>query len=139
MAGGQDMAQDVADESRRLGGERGDLATRALPLAAASGAETVPLAAWRALGDDGDAPLDLDALRDWIGANPSRLDDPLDFAAALDAVILQPDCIDCRRELRGLLWTVLARPPATVPRRDPPDAAGARYLDALRHGSEASP
>ena len=60
-----------------------------------------------------------------------RVADPLSLFAAIDAVRGDPDCHDCRQRLRGLLWTVLARPPAQVRRRTT-DAAGERYLDALR-------
>ena len=54
------------------------------------------------------------------------------LSAAIDTVRHEPECQDCRRKLRALLWTALERPPAAVHRRDPADARGRRYLDALR-------
>ena len=95
---------------------------------------------WRALEEaPGAAPVEwepqLQALERWLHDNEPRVPDPLAFVAAIDAVRGDPQCIECRRSLRGLLWTALSRPPAHVPRREQGDASGARYLDALRGGS----
>ena len=123
------------DEARRLSGKREGLARRELALAPATPTEAVPAAAWKALEEmsgrtEADA-VDLDALQRWLHDNEARVADPLSLFAAIDAVRGDPDCHDCRQRLRGLLWTVLARPPAQVRRRTT-DAAGERYLDALR-------
>lgn len=127
------------DESRRLGGKRDGLARRELALPPATGGDTVPALAWDALqetpGRQGRA-VDLDALQRWVHDNEARVADPLSLFAAIDAVRGDPDCRGCRQRLRGLLWSVLARPPAQV-RRRATDATGERYLDALRQ--EARP
>ncbi len=123
------------DESRRLSGKREGLARRELILAPARGADAVPAAAWKALedtaGGQGAGALDLDALQRWLNENEARVADPLSLFAAIDAVRGDPACRDCRQRLRGLLWSVQARPPAQV-RRRATDAVGERYLDALR-------
>nr|WP_295380562.1 hypothetical protein [Pseudoxanthomonas sp.] len=123
------------DESRRLGGKREGLARRELATAAATGADAVPAAAWEALqespGGQGANTVDLDALQRWLHDNEARVVDPLSLFAAIDAARADPGCRACRQRLRGLLWSVLARPPAQVGRRNT-DAAGERYLDALR-------
>ncbi len=123
------------DESRRLSGKREGLARRELVLAPATGADAVPAAAWIALeempGGQGAAAVDLDALQRWLHDNEARVADPLSLFAAIDAVRGDPACRDCRQRLRGLLWSVQARPPPQV-RRRATDAMGERYLDALR-------
>lgn len=123
------------DESRRLSGKREGLARRELILAPARGADAVPAAAWKALedsaGGQGAGALDLDALQRWLHENEARVADPLSLFAAIDAVRGDPACRECRQRLRGLLWSVQARPPAQV-RRRATDAVGERYLDALR-------
>ncbi len=121
------------DETRRMTGKRDGLASRALALAPEDGADAVPAAVWRALADAPGTPrgVDLDALEGWLRGNESRLSDPLAFAGAIDAVRRDPACADCRRALRGLLWTALSRPPAHIARREQGDSVGRRYLDAL--------
>lgn len=123
------------DESRRLSGKREGLARRELILTPARSADAVPAAAWKALedsaGGQGAGALDLDALQRWLRENEARVADPLSLFAAIDAVRGDPACRDCRQRLRGLLWSVQARPPAQV-RRRATDAVGERYLDALR-------
>ena len=128
------------DETRRLAGDRAGLVRRELALASVADADVVPATVWRALEEaPGAAPVEwesqLQALERWLRGNESRVPDPLSFVAAIDAVRSDPDCLECRRILRGLLWTALSRPPAHVPRRGQADASGARYLDALREGS----
>ena len=128
------------DETRRLTGDRAGLVRRELALASLDDDDIVPATMWRALEEaPGAAPVEwepqLQALERWLRSNESRVRDPLSFVAAIDAVRGDPQCIECRRTLRGLLWTALSRPPAHVPRREQGDASGARYLDALREGS----
>lgn len=120
------------DLTRRLGGDRKGLGTPSLaPTPRLAGdIDAIPAAAWRALAGPGQVPLD--ALQDWIAANPARTADPLSLAAAIDAVARDPGCTACRRTLRGQLWAVMTPPPATVPRRSAYDAISRRYLDALR-------
>ncbi|SDR15291.1 DUF4175 domain-containing protein [Pseudoxanthomonas sp. CF125] len=130
------------DEARRMTGDRAGLARRELPLAAKNtGIDAAPAEVWRALADSPHAAktteLPLDALERWLRANEARVSDPLAFVSAIDAVRRDPSCIECRRDLRGLLWTVLPRPPANVLRRSDEGADGRRYLEAL--GQETRP
>lgn len=120
------------DLSRRLSGKREGIAPGRLAPTTRDPADTPAVEVWRALGDRPDAPLQLEALARWVNANQKRLADPLALSAAIDTVRNEPQCQDCRRKLRALLWTALERPPAAVSRRDPADARGRRYLDALR-------
>jgi hypothetical protein len=120
------------DLSRRLTGKREGIAPGRLAPMTRDPADTPAVEVWRALGDRPNAPLPLDALARWVNANAKRLADPLALSAAIDTVRNEPRCQDCRRKLRALLWTALERPPAAVHRRDPADARGRRYLDALR-------
>ena len=127
------------DETRRLSGDRAGLVRRELGLASLDDADVVTANLWRALEEAPGAAAvawepQLQALERWLQANESRVRDPLALVAAVDAVRGDPQCIECRRRLRSLLWTALARPPAHVPGRAPGDASGARYLDALREG-----
>lgn len=125
------------DEARRLGGTRDGLASRPDPLRPAQLEPDDLPALWRALGDMDTAPLDptlLQRLRAALAAQSGRAADPLVLQEALDAAARQPDCRDCRHALRAALWPLLDAPPAAVPRRPAHDAAGARYLDALRAG-----
>ncbi|PIB91865.1 DUF4175 family protein [Caulobacter sp. FWC2] len=120
------------DLSRRLTGKREGIVPGRLPPTARDSADTPAVDVWRALGDRPNAPLPLEALARWVNANKKRLADPLALSAAIDTVRNEPQCQDCRRKLRALLWTALERPPAAVHRRDAADARGRRYLDALR-------
>lgn len=130
------------DESRRLSGDRAGLARRELARATKdTDADAAPDDAWRLLAESPDTAkateLPLDALERWLHANEARVPDPLAFVSAIDAVRRDPSCVECRRSLHGLLWTVLPRPPANVSRRGDPGAEGRRYLEALRQ--EAGP
>lgn len=120
------------DPARRLTGDRKTLGNPRLapPPRQAGDIDAVPAAAWRALAGSGD--VQLDALQRWIDGAGARIGDPLALAAAIDTVARDPECRPCRDRLRGLLWQALAIPPAQVPRRAVGDAAGRRYLDALR-------
>ena len=124
------------DETRRMGGDRTGIARRDDALASMTPPDPTLDALWRALDDaprrDDAADVDFDALERWLRTNESRIADPLSFIAAVDALRDEPDCTPCRHELRAQLWPLLPRPPAAVPRRDDGDAAGRRYLDALR-------
>ena len=124
------------DETRRMGGDRTGIAPRALgPLARPQDDEAPALArAWAALANDrvpADA-ADLEALQAWLRRNEARVPDALDLFAAIDEVRGDPGCAPCRQRLRSLLWSASAQPAAQVPRRGATDAAGRRYLDALR-------
>jgi hypothetical protein len=126
------------DESRRLSGDRAGLSRRDDALALATAADPTLAGLWRALDEvpptsrDAASTLDFTALERWLRDNQARLADPLAFVAAIEALRADPDCARCRRDLRALLWPLLPRPAATVPRRDDGDAVGRRYLDALR-------
>ena len=124
------------DESRRMTGDRTGIARRGDALVAASAPDPALAQLWQALDDSRQAAsageIDFTALDRWLHANESRVADPLSLIAAIDAVRADPACGTCRRELRAQLWPLLPRPPAAVPRRDDGDAAGRRYLDALR-------
>jgi hypothetical protein len=125
------------DESRRLGGDRGAISRPVDPLVDATAADPTLAALWRALDETpavgaAATSVDFDALERWLREHPDRAADPLAFVAAIETLRASPDCASCRRELRALLWPLLPRPAATVRRRDDGDAAGRRYLDALR-------
>lgn len=121
------------DLSRRMSGKRdGIVAGRLAPLVR-DPADSPAVAAWRALGQTGAAAApNLEALTRWVAANAGRLPDALSLSAAIDTVRNEPQCQDCRRKLRALLWTALERPTPGVQRRAPVDPRGLRYLDALR-------
>ena len=124
------------DESRRMSGDRAGIARRGDALVAAAAPDPALMQAWHALDDAranaSDSTVDFAALDRWLRANESRVADPLSVIAALDALRAEPGCEPCRNELRAQLWPLLSRPPATVQRRGDGDAAGRRYLDALR-------
>lgn len=122
------------DASRRMTGKREGIEGRALAVAPVETGDGPAADAWRALGQGPEAvrgPIALDALERWISANAGRLPDPLSLSGAVDAVRRDPACAECRQQLRALLWTAMARPPAGLDRRRPADAAGARYLNAI--------
>src|SRR5690606_29144453 len=120
------------DETRRLGGDRDGLRNRALPPLETAAGEAALASAWQSL-DDARAhtlPATLDALEDWTEAGRERLEDPLAWIAAVDALRQDPDCDDCRDTLRGLLWSAMPRPAGGfAPRAD--DATSRRYLAAI--------
>jgi len=125
------------DESRRLSGDRAGLARRELASAAATDRDKTIAELWLALAEtprlaaDRRSP-DLDTLERWLRQNEASVADPLAFVAAIEAVRADPSCEACRGQLRALLWSVLPRSPAQVPRRAQGDASGRRYLEALR-------
>lgn len=118
------------DESRRMRGDRADLASRTLPIRAMDAPDTAIVAVWQQLGAT-DAVPDLDALTQWLGRNQTRLPDPLSLAAAIEELRIAPDCGACRQTLRAQLWRALLRPSPQVLRRTAPDRMGQSYLDAL--------
>lgn len=122
------------DESRRMTGARAGIARPGDALVAATAPDPALLQLWQALDDARARTDDIDfaALDRWLRANESRVADPLSLIVAIDALRAEPSCAPCRSELRAQLWPLLSRPPAAVPRRDDGDAAGRRYLDALR-------
>ncbi len=122
------------DETRRLTGKRDGLTHDALALAPAEASDPVPVEAWRALSEGGpsDPAPALGRLEAWLRTDGSRGLDTLAFAAAIDAVRRDPGCGPCRASLRALVWTALKPPPPHVARRPEADAAGRRYLEALR-------
>jgi hypothetical protein len=125
------------DESRRLGGDRAGLARRELAPVAVTEPDRTPVELWSALAETPGSAADrgvrdLDALERWLRQNEARVPDPLAFVAAIDAARSDPQCEACRQQLRALLWTILPRPPAQVPRRAEGDATGRRYLQALQ-------
>ncbi|MGY1519905.1 hypothetical protein [Luteimonas sp. A482] len=127
------------DESRRLGGDRSGLRNRPLPALTAPAGEDALEAAWQSLeGAPADTlPATLDGLEAWADAGRDRLEDPLAWIAAIDALRQDPGCDSCRETLRGLLWSAMPRPAGGfAPRAD--DAMSRRYLDAL-HASEDTP
>lgn len=120
------------DPSRRLGGKRAGVDPALPPLLAAPGDAEILAEAWRALEErPGAPPLPLEPLQDWALANRAALPDALGLLAAIDAVGRDPACAECRQALRGALWAA-QQPTPTAQRRAGADAAGRRYLEALR-------
>ena len=125
------------DMARRMGGKRDGLGNRDLRLPRRAAGDTTPVEAWRALATAG-AAVDLDAGSPWLEAHPQAVPDPLDIAAAIDALRQQPDCRACRQRLRDQLWPALPRAPGPPARREAADAMGRRYLDALAAPQETA-
>src|SRR5690606_4270486 len=126
------------DESRRPGGDRSGLRNRALPALATATGYVAGADAWQSLDGRraGTLPATLDARGAWADANRERLQDPLAWIAAVDALRQDPDCETCRATLRGLLWSAMPRPAGGfAPRTD--DAMSRRYLDALDASGDA--
>ena len=122
------------DEGRRLGGKREGLASRPDALLPASTDAAAVSALWQALAavpQGVHQTLDFTNFEHWLSAHPDAPADGLTLQLAIDALRQQPDCNDCRTELRNLLWPLLAHPAAAVARRPALDAQAGRYLDAL--------
>lgn len=119
------------DLARRLTGKRAGIEP-ARPIATADlGDQTAAIEAWRALEQrPGAPPLQLAALEAWAVANAEARPDPLALIAAIAAVQLDPECADCRQELRATLWAALQASP-TAQRRAGADPQGRLYLEAL--------
>ena len=123
------------DESRRLSGERKNLAPRDDLLAPATPTSPLLSNLWRALETPPGAnakPLDLDGVEHWLRTNERRIPDALGVIAAIDSVRNEPTCDSCRKLLRSRLWPLLPRPPAHPAPRTRPGRAGQAYLDALQ-------
>ena len=122
------------DMSRRLTGDRDDIVADALAPAPERDPNNPAAAAWRALEDRPGrrVAVDLGGLDRWVRQNGSALPDPLALRAAIDTLRAEPACDECRRRLRGLLWSAIAPPATAVDRRAAPPSRGRRYLDALR-------
>jgi len=117
------------DEARRLSGERKDLVDRVGTLASTVPGDAAVVELWRAL--DRSVPPDWDAAAQALAGRGSA-PDVLGAIAAIDRARREPDCSDCRQQLRRALWPLLPTPPAASAPRAAPDAAGRAYLDALR-------
>ncbi len=120
----------IADEARRLSGERKDLGDRVASLAKADVAPTPLVVLWRVLAGAGTP--DWASAQAWIVAHQASLSDPLGLLAAIDAARRDPNCTTCRAALRDRLWPLLPMPTAQAQPRQRTDAAGRAYLDALR-------
>lgn len=118
------------DLTRRLTGDRSDMAPRMLASTTADPVDATPSAIWAALDTRNDAGA-LEALTRWLRANEARVPDPLALSAAIDALRRDPACATCREKLRGTLWSALPRPAPGLTRRPAGDAVGRRYLDTL--------
>ena len=125
------------DLSRRLSGDRAGLARRDDALQPWHDEDAADaLALWQALAP-GNGPASvatLDAFGRWLGTHETRIDAPLDLAAALEQYRAEPGCVDCQQRLRALLWSAIAAPPARPLPRQAPDAAGRRYLEVMSAG-----
>lgn len=119
------------DESRRMGGDRAGLGDRRDGLVTASADEVPALALWQALAPGAEPGDTLAEFADWLRANETRLADPLDLVAALEAVRADPACADCRARLRERLWPLLPPSAAATAPRATPDGRGQAYLEAL--------
>ncbi|MEP7044140.1 MAG: DUF4175 family protein [Dokdonella sp.] len=120
----------VPDEARRLSGERKDLADRVGTLTAAAGDAATIVELWRVLATQ-DTP-DWDAAEAWVHARTSTLPDALAVLAAIDRARRDAACVECRVQLRNLLWPLLTVPATAAAVRAEPDLAGRAYLDALQ-------
>ena len=123
------------DETRRLSGERENLAPRDDLLSPATPTSPLLSNLWRALEttpQPNAKPLDLDGVERWLRANERRVPDALGVIAAIDSVRNEPGCISCRQLLRSRLWPLLPRPPSHPVPRAKPDRSGQAYLDALQ-------
>lgn len=118
------------DDSRRMTGKREGIADRRDGLVPAEIPDSPVPALWLALDAQASLP-DLAPTTRWLEDNADRIEDPLSLVAAIETLRADPDCADCRRRLRSLLWPLLPRPVAGVAGRPAPDATGQAYLDAL--------
>lgn len=125
------------DESRRMGGKRDGIASRADALQTATTEASAISALWQALAAPSPSPssspaLPLQAFDTWLHSHPPQQDDLLSLQVAVDAVRRDPACSGCRSELQRQLWPLLPLPPAQPMRREPATPQGQRYLDALQ-------
>jgi hypothetical protein len=95
-------------------------------------------AAWQALGEGGPVATEtLDAVQDWAADHAALVGDPLALVAAIDALRIDPGCVACREDLRGLLWAAMRRPDGGVAPRETGGETGRRYLELLQSGEGA--
>ena len=122
------------DESRRMGGKRDGIASRADALQASTTETAAISALWQALASPSSSSpaLPLQAFDTWLHSHPHQQDDLLSLQVALDSVRRDPACSGCRSELQRQLWPLLPVPPAQPMRRAPATPQGQRYLDALQ-------
>ncbi len=116
------------DPARRLTGDRPSGSRRVDPLVAIDDHVDAPAAAWQALRDGSELPLD--ALAVWL----HDADDDaqrLDLLTVIERLRSEPDCASCRERLAALLWPRLTPPAAAPALRPRADALGRAYLDAL--------
>ena len=119
----------VPDETRRLSGERKDLADRIGTLAAIANPEAPLIALWQALASP--AAPDWSAVEAWLRVHANNSPDALGIIAAIDKAQRDPACAECRTQVRDLLWPLLPVPAASSAPRAAADAVGRAYLDAL--------
>ncbi|MBS0581880.1 MAG: DUF4175 family protein [Proteobacteria bacterium] len=120
----------VPDETRRLSGERKDVADRSGTLAAASDGDSAIARLWKTLAAN-EAP-DWDAAEAWLRTHAASAPDALGVFAAIDRARRDPACAPCRVALRDQLWPLLPAPSAGVLPRAAPETADRVYLDALQ-------
>ena len=123
------------DASRRMGGKRDGIASRADALQTATTETTAISVLWQALASPSPASspaLPVQAFDTWLHSHPQQQGDLLSLQVALDAVRRDPACSGCRSELQRQLWPLLPVPPAQPMRREPATPQGQRYLDALQ-------
>jgi hypothetical protein len=128
------------DATRRLAGEADGVRNRRDPLAPAVPLDAPAVALWQRLGEpvpeDVDAAADalrseLQALAGWVGERESDLPEAIALLAAIDALVNDPSCAQCREELRALLWPLLPAPATATGPRVTAGASGTAYLEAL--------
>lgn len=119
----------VPDEARRLTGDRKDLSDRVGTLVASNADDAALVDLWLALAEHGTP--DWTTAETWLTAHQANLSDALGVLAAIDRARREPACVECRKELRSLLWSVLPTPAAGSTPRPAPDVVGRRYLDAI--------
>ena len=124
----------VADESRRLSGERAGLRDPRGDLVPATVEEQPLIELYRTL--QANEPVPFDAFEDWLREHSERVPDALGLIAATDALRRQPDCADCRQRLLDRLWTLLPTPAATTRLRPAADPIGRSYLGNLGTGTQ---
>lgn len=117
------------DETRRLSGERKELADRVGALGAIDSPDAALTGLWQALARP--ATPDWSAAEAWLRAHAHSSPEALGVLAAIDKVQRDPACADCRARLRDRLWPLLPVPAAASAPRAAPDAAGRTYVDAL--------
>lgn len=117
------------DESRRLGGDRSGFKAPEDLLRAADREDAPLLVFWQSL-DASDRP-ETAGLKRWMADHGDRLPDALGLKVALAEMESRPDCRSCREAVKGLLWPVLAKPPA-MPKARRPQSVESPYQRELQ-------